>query len=90
MPGHNPYARTYKNKHDDAYGRRIRGDLKQRYYLQGPAGSTREQVHTFHQQATVRGPLRVHRRSKKNPHHTDHPYFGNPNGGRRRTRRHRR
>lgn len=88
MPSHNPYAKTYRNKHADAYGRRIRGELQQRYYNQGPAGSTREQIHTFGQHATLRGPLRVHRRSKKNPYHTDLPYFGK--AGRRRTRRHRR
>jgi len=88
MVHHNPYAKTYKNKHADAYVRRMDGDLKQRYWLRGPAGSTREQVHVFGQHATIRGPLRVHRRSHKNPYHTDMPYFGK--AGRRRTRRHRR
>lgn len=55
-------------------------------YLNQVSRGTRANVEDYHQEATLRGLLRNHRKSRKNPHLTDLPL----EGGRRRTRRHRR
>ena len=54
-------------------------------YLNQVSRGTRANVKDYLQEATLRGPLRNHRKSSKNPHLTDLPLTG----GRRRTRRHR-
>ena len=54
-------------------------------YLNQVSRGTRANVKDYHQEATLRGPLQNHRKSRKNPHLTDLPL----EGGRRRTRRRR-
>jgi len=57
-------------------------------YLAHTSTGTRSNVNDHHQQATLRGPLLNHRKSKKNPHLTDMAAYYKK-GGTRRHRKHR-
>ena len=59
-------------------------------YLNQVSRGTRANVEDYHQQATLRGPLLNHRKSKKNPHLTDLAEYHKKGGRRtRRGRKHR-
>ena len=75
----NPYARKYPPKQSRRNSQR---------YRDVPSTGTRDNVNSYGQHVTLRGPmLGPDRRSKKNPYHTDLAIFHKGKGGR--TRRHR-